>query len=323
MVSFTKNMSLREKTLLPILSRISSIPLSFKKATDRVTILAYHRVMDIPEDYQLDEGVISTTPETFEKEIQFCREHFHFISFQTLKDHLTNQTPLPRNPLIVTFDDGYRDNYTHVFPILKEYEATATIFLAVHYIETGELFWWDIASAYVKQNSREPQKNIKRMLRALKRIPDADRNQKIKELSVKMGKNLSQVKRQVMTWDEIREMSEGGIEFGSHTMTHPVLSQVKDPEQLRWELAESKKILEDRLQKEVTTLSYPVGGKTAFNELTKTAAREAGYDFAVNYMHGINHLGPKMDRYDLKRLDADKLRLEKFKIKLSFPGLFK
>lgn len=317
-----ETMSWKTRTIIPILSKISSVTLKQKKAGTHLTILAYHRIMDFPPDYLLDEGVISTSPDIFEQEMEFCAEHFHLINFKILKDCLEGRQALPEHPLIITFDDGYRDNYTHAFPILKKYGLPATVFLTVDHINSSEPFWWDIASFSLKHNGSKGPLEIRQFLRCLKTIPNDERLKKIQELKIRFETALKRLERQTLTWEEIKEMSHNGIEFGSHTMTHPVLSQIQSEPELRYELSESKRIIEERLACEVIALSYPVGGQDAFNESVQQKIREAGYDLAISYLHGINKIDGDLNRFNLKRLDADKISLEKFKSKLAFPYLF-
>ncbi len=94
-------------------------------------------------------------------------------------------------------------------------------------------------------------------------------------------------KRLYLSWEEIREMAGGGIEFGSHTVTHPRLSALA-PEACSSELVSSKRIIEERIGRPVRTLAYPFGGKLEFNESVEKAAREAGYECAFSLCRGSN-----------------------------------
>lgn len=307
---------------MSVLSGTSAVAIKVRQNPSRLLILAYHRILSKPQDFAFDEGVISVSPEIFEEEVKFCKKHFSIIDFKQLKDALENKSILPPNPLIITFDDGYIDNYTYAFPILKKYGVPATIFLTVDYIGTDKIFWWDEVSFYMK-NSRDSQKtDVDRMLRSLKIIPNEERIKRIKEL-----KNIARIElnidRQILSWEEIREMCNNGIEFGSHTMTHPVLSQLEDKNRLMHELGKSKEILESKINKRVIAFSYPVGGSAALNENIKENVKKAGYDFAVTYMHGVNYLDNRIDKYALKRMDLDQQSLARFKVKLAYPEIFK
>ncbi|HMM20346.1 MAG TPA: polysaccharide deacetylase family protein [Selenomonadales bacterium] len=88
-----------------------------------VPVLNYHKV----DTFQHS---LSLAPQEFEEQIRYLSEHgYHSISPDMLMDYIERGKPLPDKPVLITFDDGYRDNYTNAFPILKKYGFTATIFL--------------------------------------------------------------------------------------------------------------------------------------------------------------------------------------------------
>ena len=119
---------------------------------------------------------------------------------------------------------------------------------------------------------------------------------------------------QPMSWAQIKEMSRGGMEFGSHTVSHPVLAQVTD-EELREELVKSKRELEDHLQQIVPVISYPVGTEEAFDARVVDAVRAAGYRLACSYVAGSNNLRT-VNPYALRRQ-----HVERYSSRLYFEGL--
>jgi peptidoglycan/xylan/chitin deacetylase (PgdA/CDA1 family) len=123
-----------------------------------------------------------------------------------------------------------------------------------------------------------------------------------------------------LTWDEVREMAANGISFGSHTVTHPILSRVT-PEQLTDEVVESKRTLERELNKPAIAFSYPVGDSPNFNQMVEKCVADAGFRYAVSYEEGIAdaHIS---DRYALPRLHVETNdTIREFKAKLMYPGL--
>ncbi len=315
-------MSWYSKSIVSLLSGTSAVAIKVRQSPSRLLILAYHRILSKPQDFAFDEGVISVSPEVFEEEVKFCKKYFSLIGFEQLKYAIENKAILPPNPLIITFDDGYIDNYRYAFPILKKYGVPATIFLTINHIGTDKIFWWDEVSYYMKNAGYNQRADVDQVLRSLKIIPNEERIRRIEELRNRARIDLN-IDRQILNWEEIREMRNNGIEFGSHTMTHLVLSQLEDKNRLMHELEKSKEILENKLNKRVVAFSYPVGGSTAFNENIKENVKKAGYDFAVTYMHGVNYLDNRIDKYALKRLDLDQQNLARFKAKLAYPEIFK
>ncbi len=281
-----------------------------------LTILAYHRVTD--EDvakYPLDEGVISCCSAEFEREMEFIARHFSVISFRDLVDRPVGSF---RNPLVITFDDGYRDNHDVVLPVLLKNGLKATFFVTAGFIESGEVPWWDevaycarhrrdlaavACEAYLPSGDVEEKELVSdsnklkaTLLAVCKRVPDETRRQMLAELREKCGRIPEELARNLfMTWEHIRGLAVAGMEVGSHTMTHPVLSSIRNSDLMRWELEESKRIIEAQTAQDVEVLAYPVGGADAVSDAVVEAARDAGYRFACTYVNGlndVNHLDP-------------------------------
>jgi len=315
-------MSWKNKIIIPTLSVMSPLKLQLMKGQKRLWILAYHRIMDIQESFPYDKEVVSASPHDFEEQVRFLKKYFSILSFKQLEEHLKSSQNLPLNSLIITFDDGFRDNFTYAYPILKKYGIPATIFLTVENIESGQLYWCDTVAYYLKVLNKKAEE-VRDFLRNLKTIPNEERKRLIHELVKQTGETPRVPERQSLTWEEIKEMSEHGMEFGSHTMTHPVLSQLSRPEDLDYEIVESKKRIEEKIWKPVIVFSYPVGGANAFNEIVQEKIQQAGYSFAVSYVHGINSWKNSLMPFTLKRFVCDHEKLMRFKVKLAFPSFFK
>jgi peptidoglycan/xylan/chitin deacetylase (PgdA/CDA1 family) len=309
--------------------------------TRSLHILAYHRVLDDDRaTFPFDEAVISATTATFRQQMDFVRRNFNVISFEQLAEYERENRQWPERALIITFDDGYRDNYTNAFPILHEMGFSATIFLAVSHISQAKLFWWDFIAYCFKQtrvpfvtlpafdseplslaNARERRQTIDRVLDWIKEVPEEVKSKFVETLADALELNVPENLAEGMhlTWDEVREMMAGGIEFGSHTMTHPILSNVSAA-QLAREVSESKKMLEEELESESIAFSYPVGGRTSFNEAVKEAVKQCGFRFAVSYREGVAR--KTSDPYALPRIHIEtshSLRL--FRANLMYPKI--
>jgi peptidoglycan/xylan/chitin deacetylase (PgdA/CDA1 family) len=103
-----------------------------------------------------------------------------------------------------------------------------------------------------------------------------------------------------MTTEEMKEMVEAGISVQSHGMSHRILTELS-PEELRWELGESKAVLEDAAGRPVQCLSIPWG---PFNRAVKDASKEVGYEAVFGNKKGSNHRGS--DLYDLRRVVVER-----------------
>lgn len=112
----------------------------------QVPILMYHYISEPPPDADRIRRGLSLSPAKFEAHLQYLKEHgYHTISLHQLLLHLTRGEPLPQNPVVLTFDDGYRDNYENAFPLLQKYGFTATFFLVTNFIDEGrpEYLTWE------------------------------------------------------------------------------------------------------------------------------------------------------------------------------------
>jgi peptidoglycan/xylan/chitin deacetylase (PgdA/CDA1 family) len=302
-------------------------------------ILGYHRVLDDDESsFPFDEEVISATTEGFFRQMKFVRDNFEVVSFRDLGICEEQQRPWPKRGVIITFDDGYRDNYTNAFPILKELCLTATIFLTAGHIGSRELFWWDLVAYCIKHSARasinippiapQPMRltsgdarnaAIKNILRWLKVIPESCKRTFVSQLAELTGVSPPDLETEPMhlNWAEVSEMADFGFEFGSHTMTHPILTNVSE-EQLVTEIAHAKTMIEQRLKREIIVFSYPVGRS---DERVQTAVRNQGFQFAVAYQDNAAYEG-SFERYALPRIHVEREQsLSEFRSVLLFPAI--
>jgi peptidoglycan/xylan/chitin deacetylase (PgdA/CDA1 family) len=185
------------------------------------------------------------------------------------------------------------------YPILKRYGVPATIFLATGHIDSGIPFWWDRVSCAVHHSDREDldlapfgtyhfQSTTERWLAArairegLKDLPDSQKNSVIEELVSQLGADMpfSLARDMFLSWDEVREMSQNGIDFGAHTVNHPTL--VGMPlEQAREEIVGSKRRIQENLDRPAHTFCYPDGRRSNINDHIKAILRENGFVCAV------------------------------------------
>lgn len=249
----------------------------------QVAILMYHRIEPERNSYFFP---YSITVSDFENQLNYLVKHYSILSLNELVDHIYEQTPLPKKAVVLTFDDGYKDNYTYAYPILKKYNMPATVFLTTGHIGSGEPFWWDKIS-YVLQHTTcdaleldemglYPLKSNGERLRAaaalvkrLNGLPELQKNlliEKIVSMSAVnvpagLGKDIN------LSWDEVREMRQGGITIGAHTVTHAFLTKLLS-EEARREIIESRKIIEENINQPVIAFSYPGAGLVMIRQLS-------------------------------------------------------
>jgi peptidoglycan/xylan/chitin deacetylase (PgdA/CDA1 family) len=321
----------------------ASFLLSQLPARDSLLVLNYHRIGN-PDDDLFDPGVFSATADQFNEQVSYLKNH---VSLVTLDEALafiegTNKEKNRRCRVLITFDDGYLDNYEIAYPVLSAQGAQGVFFLATSMVGSCEAPWWDHIAYLVKTARRRrfqlrypmdltvnlDEKGLAESLRAILRhykLPEnSDPARFIRELEEESkGEALPRTQRRFLNWDEAREMSKGGMAMGSHTHSHTVLSQLSTDQQ-REELTKSRTILKEQLGVEVDVLAYPVGGKTSFTYETQTLAREAGFRAGFSFYGGTNLPGKTLP-YDVKRIGIDDQSRSRFRVQTavcSFTGSY-
>jgi O-antigen/teichoic acid export membrane protein/peptidoglycan/xylan/chitin deacetylase (PgdA/CDA1 family) len=310
-------------------------------------VLAYHRVLhDLDETtFAFDAELVSARQKDFDWQMAYIARRFNPVSIQQVADAINGGKPLPKRAVMVTFDDGFRDNYEVAFPVLQRHGVPAVFFLSTGYIESQGAFWFDwIVFAFV--HTEVSQVHLKaidltiplagtrdsrrlealKLLQVLKSTPEVQRQEIIEQLKAELKVTMTpdHVEQSApLSWDQVREMSRGGMEFGSHTVSHPILSTITDPMLLRFELDGSKATLEREIGKPVLALSYPVGGRDAVNDQVLAATAQAGYQCAFTYQSGANKLTSGDERYYLKRLHVERYTTHAmFSAALEMPEIF-
>lgn len=109
----------------------------------RVPIVVYHSVAPFYPHQTLENKIWTVTPEIFDQQLKYLKDHgYTTISFDDLYNHFINKTPLPAKPIIISFDDGWKNQYLNAFPVLKKYGLTATFFIFTNAIGHPNYFSW-------------------------------------------------------------------------------------------------------------------------------------------------------------------------------------
>jgi peptidoglycan/xylan/chitin deacetylase (PgdA/CDA1 family) len=290
--------------------------LRFHLVKQQVPIIAYHRV-SMPTDYPW--SLTPVTPQKFEQEMIYLSHRYQIISLDELITSFKKSKTLPPKTAVVTFDDGYKDTYLNAYPILKKYNIPATVFLTTGHIGTGKLFWWDKVRYVVWKtklntldldefgiyplNSPGNRLQVANIIeKKLKILPDEEKSKSIDmliqqssvDIPSKLGAEL------VLSWDEIKEMSKNGINFGSHTVNHPILTRIP-LEAARKEILDSKKHIEKELGQEVTTFCYPNGEPDDFNSDIEEILESNGIKCAITLTPAA-FFSPASRLYELPRI---------------------
>jgi peptidoglycan/xylan/chitin deacetylase (PgdA/CDA1 family)/CelD/BcsL family acetyltransferase involved in cellulose biosynthesis len=283
-----------------------------KRSEPTCQILIYHRVND-----DRDPFLGASRVDAFRQQMEFIAKHFPIVGLDDIASGGWRNRE-EKFCVALTFDDGYRDNYLNAFPILKDLNIPATIFLTTGCVQDGKLPWYDQVALAFKLTARKSldwdqyaaprgamestEARIHKMQRTLEwlwALSTEDRVQRLPELfevlHVSEKPNLPNF---MLNWTEIREMSKNGMTFGAHTVTHPVLSHCK-MEDVETEIVDSKKTIERNLRKPVNHFAYPFGRYGDFNQDAKRTLRATGFQTAVTTIPGYNRTSD--DLLELKR----------------------
>ncbi|GCE25370.1 hypothetical protein KDA_08540 [Dictyobacter alpinus] len=263
----------------------------------------------------------------------YLRRHYRIMSLDAAMEELYSGRKDPeykndrRVPLVITFDDGYVDNFTYAAQVARDYCIPFTIYLIPGYIESGKRFWW-LEGASMSRRARASEVTLDKHTFQLDQAGARgelaqfiDDRARFATSVVERETFLTTASEQLdlspvpdehdrdwdllsLNWEQAQEMDKGGwICFGAHTMHHPILSYITDPTEMRYEIAECRKVLERKLGHPIRSFAYPVGQAQHIGDPVVQAVKEAGYDWAVTTTYGFNT--PKSDPYRLSRIEAD------------------
>jgi peptidoglycan/xylan/chitin deacetylase (PgdA/CDA1 family) len=293
-----------------------------------LVVLTYHRIAEPGADPFYD-PVISATPESFRAQVDWLRRRLRILSLPELLARLESGSPWREPAALLTFDDGYRDNFEVAGPILVERGIPATFFLPTSFLEVPRLPWWDHVAYAIKQTrarqlvlERSPRGGSPPIVIDLETMPRpaaimtiirAFLDETISEgpwfldqlaAQAEVAVDGDSLSRALFTsWDQVRQIisaAAGALTIGSHGHSHLKLAGL-DGDSQRLELIESKRILESRLGCAVTALAYPYGWPGTYTAQTKALAAEAGYRLAFASREGVNR-PDSLDRYEIRRL---------------------
>ncbi|MEO8010541.1 MAG: polysaccharide deacetylase family protein, partial [Dokdonella sp.] len=276
--------------------------------TRDLRILAYHRIVSLEKrpQFAFDLDLISASESQFREQVRLLKRHFDPIRFADVIDAFENGTTLPKRPVIVSFDDGYDDNYTSAYPILRELGVPATFFVSTGHIDSGCAYAYDWLVHMICRTPSDRLHIVELGIDqpipgslVLRRTLASEVLDRIKALGAKAQRDI--VERlesewsmpsaaghadcRPMNWNQLREMHANGMEVGSHGVWHNMLAKLSG-EEMAEEIHASKRTLDRELGAPVEVISYPVGGHHAYNAEVIAAVRNAGFKLGCSYISG-------------------------------------
>jgi peptidoglycan/xylan/chitin deacetylase (PgdA/CDA1 family) len=281
----------------------------------------FHRI-GAWQETSFDPCVFSCDAENFEKYIFFIKNNFRIVSIDDIKNIIEKNMPINEKLALITFDDGYSDNYHVAYPILRSLGLPATFFITTSLIDSNLIPWWDEIAWHVRQLANKTIKltpwqqaltidktpsrqNIRNVLKNVKRDPSLIESQlnELRELtSATIPHN--KMKNVFMTWQQVAEMANNNMTIGAHSHTHKVFSCLSEAD-LNFELKESKRLIEHKLSNTIDSLSYPVGNSTTYNKSMYGTISSHGYKLAFSFNARINN-NLSENRFAIGRFPIDR-----------------
>jgi peptidoglycan/xylan/chitin deacetylase (PgdA/CDA1 family) len=281
----------------------------------------YHRIGDA-DTTEYDPNVFSCSAINFDIQLTFYKENFSVITLAQALELITANKRLDKKYALITFDDGYIDNYTVAMPILIKHGLSAVFHLPSDYIESDIIPWWDEIAYMLKHTHKvelnfgdyptvnltrfKISKTIRLVMNNVKHDPRS-MDIKVEELRQKLVCKINTDNEAVnmfVNWKQVQEMAGKGMYIGSHTRSHRILSHLSVQDQTQ-EMRLSKEVIEAKIGMPVVSVAYPVGNKKSFTEVTCELAKSIGYQCAFSFISGHNKLVNPEDNFHLKRIGID------------------
>jgi peptidoglycan/xylan/chitin deacetylase (PgdA/CDA1 family) len=290
-----------------------------------LTVLTYHRIIDPAAAPEMDPEVIDATPAELDAQLTLLGTHFRFVGLDDVIGWLDGR-PLPPNPVLITFDDGYRECLSEALPILQRHQARAAFFVPTWYLRERRLFWWDRIAMLVHRSERarieldyprslvldrerDCEAALMRALTIVKTERRLDLWRFLEHLAEQSGVHVDPaeeraiVEQTLMTWSDVEKLVAAGMDVGSHTRTHRVLDTLSD-EDLESELAGSRGELADVLGHASTSIAYPVG--YPIEPRVRRALVRAGYRLGFTNQTGASWTGARVDPFAVRRMSMSR-----------------
>jgi peptidoglycan/xylan/chitin deacetylase (PgdA/CDA1 family) len=302
-------------------------------------------------DYPFVPSQMRVSPAHFEAQMAYLVRHCHIVGLTELGAAIRTGSCLPFRTVALTFDDGFKDNLTYVLPVLRRYGLVATFFVVSGWIGKERLSWlhrlyymiWQgPVPALISDFSRELQSRGYKTVESriietpdlisglrwllLNQVETSDREDVIEAIwqrraGLSKGEEQKMAGGLYLSWDDLNEIVNSGMEVGSHTQSHPQLSGLRVP-QMEKEIVGGKRMLEERLQRPVLAFSYPFGDAASFHGECQKVLQQIGIRTACTR---VDHVGsPGRDLISLCRRPVVDMSLSEFALEMTgLPGILR
>jgi len=259
-------------------------------------------------------GVTANQADLFADQLSYLTQNFRVVSFTDMLEQIREHGSPAPGDIVLTFDDGLRNNFSVVYPLLRKFNAAATFFVCPGLINFEKWLWNHEARCRLQTLDPERLKELSSRLSApahtvegfiawMKTLPFQERRRVEELLAFATQRFIPSTEQHsaydVMSWDELRSLDPELVTIGSHTFTHPILTTLQD-DQLEFELRESRRQLEEKLDRPVPYFCYPNG---ALDSRVHTAVQKE-YAAAVSTESGTVGRNQTPDQHRLPRIPA-------------------
>lgn len=287
----------------------------FGRSQPKLLVLVYHRILP-----QIKFNPLYTiiSLDAFIRQIDILVQRYPVISLNDVIKQRQSGRAKAKTQVVLTFDDGYRDNYEIVFPVLKQKGLPATFCLVTDYIDSGRPLWdWEVITLLTNNKTikniaivdkiiykKRLESRISFAFRAFKKMKyiNPEIRQKVINFLNEQSKNefMSDfVDNSCMTWEQVVKMSQEGMEIGAHGISHRSLSRIPFMEAAD-EVRKSKEVIEDKIKKPCIHFAFPFGSKKDYNETLINCVKDAGFQTCLLNVHGYNNI--TQDSFCFKRI---------------------
>jgi peptidoglycan/xylan/chitin deacetylase (PgdA/CDA1 family) len=269
-----------------------------------ITIIVYHRI--IADDHNGIKPYLSVTESNLRNQIRFYKREYLLLSLDEAIEQLQNCS-IERKSLVITFDDGYEDNYSLGMKVFQEEGVRPAVFITTGPVDRQADLWPDRLRRLILDSVIESPVKIERASITIK--PKTSSRIQALRAAIAYVKTLDLIQREsflndlenifsppatysslMLDWNQVGMLASRGVTIGSHTVNHPFLAQI--PEDVAgFEIGESKRILEEKTGRKINMFAYPNGKLRDFTPKTVELLRRSGYVAAVTTMRGVNRAG--------------------------------
>jgi len=276
------------------------------KISKPTLVLMYHRI----NDENIDNSVYTVSSKNFRDQIRYLKEAFTIVRFEEDWDAFDKPN------VVITFDDGYYDNYDVALKILEQEDVTATFFITTGNLDSKKLFWWDELALHIEVIKEHSGLSVPELHLLLKNKNINEQEEfftKYRSYYGAIDEDTAEYYR-FLTSKELYDFSQNRlITIGAHTINHPKLS-ILDKEEIMHELKGSQEVLEAIIKKEVTVAAYPFGGYMDYNKDVIEVCKKIGFKKAATTVECNNYSWTQQMKIPRYQIEDDTLDVFKDKI---------